>query len=68
MVTVDTIEPGRIAANDPLLAQASSSLGQMLGREYGDALRAAIREEAEIERNAEAIAAVRNQLTGAGEF
>lgn len=68
VVTVDSIEPGRIAAGDPLLAQASASLGQLLGREYGDALRAAIRKEAEIERNAEAIAAVRKQLTGTGEF
>ena len=64
VVTVDRIEPGTIAPNDPLLAQAGASLGQLLSREYGDALRAAIRREAGIERNAEAIAAVRRQLTG----
>ena len=50
-----------------LLAQARTGLGQLMGREYGDALRAAIRDEAEIERNADAIAAVRKRLTGSGE-
>ena len=67
VVTVDTIVPGKIAPNDPLLAQARTGLGQLMGREYGDALRAAIRDEAEIERNADAIAAVRKRLTGSGE-
>ncbi|MGX7952594.1 SurA N-terminal domain-containing protein [Tsuneonella sp. HG249] len=67
VVTVDRIEPGKIAPNDPLLGQAVTSLGQLLGREYGDALRAAIRKEAEVERNADAIAAVRKQLTGTSE-
>jgi peptidyl-prolyl cis-trans isomerase D len=66
VVTVDEIEPGRIAPGDPILAQAAARFGQVLGREYGDAMRAAIRKEAEIERNAEAIAAVRKQLTGSG--
>ncbi|MCT2558684.1 SurA N-terminal domain-containing protein [Tsuneonella sp. YG55] len=67
VVTVDSIVPGKIDADDPLLAQARASLGQLLGREYGDAMRAAIRSEAEIERNADAIAAVRKQLTGTGD-
>ena len=66
VVAVDTIEPGRIAPNDPVLAQATASLGEVLGREYGDAMRTAIRKEAGIERNAEAVAAVRRQLTGSG--
>ncbi|MFN6934132.1 MAG: SurA N-terminal domain-containing protein [Tsuneonella sp.] len=65
VVEVDTIEPGTIAPNDPLLAQATRAFGEVLGREYGDAMRAAIRKEAGIERNAEAIAGVRRQLTGA---
>ncbi|ANY20705.1 Peptidyl-prolyl cis-trans isomerase D [Tsuneonella dongtanensis] len=64
VVALDEIEPGKIAADDPLLAQASRAFSEMLGREYGDAMRAAIRKEAEIERNADAIAAVRRQLTG----
>ncbi|MGN3973189.1 peptidylprolyl isomerase [Tsuneonella sp. SYSU-LHT278] len=67
VVTVDSIVPGKIGADDPILAQARASLGQLLGREYGDAMRAAIRAEAGIEKNAEAIAAVRRQLTGAGD-
>ncbi len=64
VVTVNAIEPGKIAPNDPLMAQASQSLGQLMGREYGDALRAAIRKDVGIERNAEAIAAVRKRLVG----
>ena len=64
VVSLDTIEPGKIAPNDPIMAQASASLGQLMGREYGDALRAAIRAEVGVERNAEAIAAVRKQLVG----
>jgi peptidyl-prolyl cis-trans isomerase D len=64
IVRVDTIEPGRIAADDPILLQAGSSLGQLLSREYSDALRVAVRKEAGIERNAAAIAAVRKQLAG----
>ena len=67
VVAVDRIEPGRIAADDPILAQAAASFGQLLGREYGEAMRAAIRQEAGIERNADAIDAVRQRLTGSGE-
>jgi peptidyl-prolyl cis-trans isomerase D len=67
VVTVETIQPGKVSPDDPLLAQARMALGGLLGREYGDALRAAIREEAEIERNTEAVAAVRRRLTGTGE-
>lgn len=66
VVAVDAIEPGRIAPDDPVLAQAAASFGEVLGREYGAAMRAAIRQEAEIERNADAVDAVRKQLTGAG--
>lgn len=64
VVSVASVEPGKIAPGDPLLAQAGGALGQLLGREYSDALRVAIRKEAGIERNDEAIAAVRKQLTG----
>ena len=64
VVTVTGIEPGKIAPNDPILAQASQSLGQLMGREYGDALRAAIRKDVGIERNPAAIAAVRKRLLG----
>ena len=64
VVSLNTIEPGKVAPNDPIVAQASTSLGQLMGREYGDALRAAIRKEVGVERNATAIAAVRKRLVG----
>jgi len=64
VVALDKIEPGTVAPNDPMVAQASTSLGQLLGREYGDALRTAIRKEVGVERNATAIAAVRKRLVG----
>jgi peptidyl-prolyl cis-trans isomerase D len=50
--------------NDPILAQASQSLGQVMGREYGDALRVALRKEVGVERNPSAVAAVRKRLLG----
>ena len=64
VVTVNSIEPGKIAPNDPIMAQASQSLGQLMGREYGDAMRVAIRKDVGVERNATAIAAVRKRLAG----
>ncbi len=64
VVALNTIEPGKVAPGDPIVAQASTSLGQLMGREYGDALRAAIRKEVGIERNATAISAVRKRLVG----
>jgi len=64
VVSVDAIEPGRIAAGDPLTAQAALSLGQVLGREYGDALRAAIRKDVGVERNTDGLVAVRKRLVG----
>ena len=67
IVAVDEIEPGRMQPNDPLLAEASQALGQLAGREYSEQLRTAMREELGVERNPEAIEAVRKQLTGTGE-
>lgn len=64
VVTVNSIEPGKIAPNDPLLAAAGRSLGQLMGREYGEAMRRAVRDEAGVERNQNAIDAVRRQLAG----
>jgi peptidyl-prolyl cis-trans isomerase D len=64
VVALDTIEPGKVAPNDPIVAQASMSLGQVISREYGDALRVAIRKEVGVERNATAITAVRKRLVG----
>lgn len=64
VIKVNSIEPGKIVPNDPILAQASQSLGQLMGREYGDALRVALRKDVGVERNPTAIAAVRKRLVG----
>jgi peptidyl-prolyl cis-trans isomerase D len=66
VVSLAKIEPGKIAPGDPVLAQAAQALGQLAGREYSDELRAAMRKELGVERNKNAIDAVRRQLTGAG--
>lgn len=65
VVSLKEIEPGKIDAKDPQIAAAQQTLGQMLGREYADSLRAAIRADMKVERNQKAIDAVRKQLTGA---
>jgi peptidyl-prolyl cis-trans isomerase D len=65
LVDLDDIATGTIAADNPLLAQARQELGQALGREYADQLRAAIQDEVGVERNQTAIDAVRRQLSGA---
>ncbi len=65
LVDLNEIETGTIAPNNPLYAQARQELSAALGREYGDQFRAAIREAVGVERNADAIAAVRRQLSGA---
>lgn len=67
VVEVEDIVPGEIAPDDPLMAEAAAALGQLAAREYADQLRAAMREELGVERNPEALAAVRRQLTGTGE-
>ncbi|GGD92870.1 hypothetical protein GCM10011515_10740 [Tsuneonella deserti] len=64
VVSLNSVEPGKIAPSDPIVAQAANSLGQLLGREYGDALRVAIRKEVGVERNPEAVAEVRKRLIG----
>ena len=51
-------------ANDPILPAAQRELGQLVGREYADALRRAIRDEVKVKRNEAAIKAVRDQLNG----
>jgi peptidyl-prolyl cis-trans isomerase D len=53
-----------IAADDPLIAQAQRQMGPLLGEEYADQFRRAMREELGVSRNPSAIEAVRTQLTG----
>ncbi len=65
IVELDQIVPGQIAANDPLIQQASSELGKATGREYEEQLRSAIAREIGSTRNATAIRTVRTNLAGA---
>ena len=53
-----------IAQDDPLFAQAKQQFGQTLGAEYTEQFVRAIRSEVGIDRNDEAIEAVRRQLVG----
>lgn len=64
LVNLVSIEPGKMAKDDPLFADAKSQLGQALGQEYGEELQNAVRADMEVERNAPALEAVRKQLTG----
>lgn len=64
VVQLTDIEPGKVVANDPILAQASQELGQLAGDEYEAQFRAAVRAKVGVERNPTAIAAVRRRLAG----
>jgi peptidyl-prolyl cis-trans isomerase D len=64
VVVLGKITPGAVKADDPFLARARVELGQLLGREYVDQLRAAVREAVGVKRNDAAIAALRTQLAG----
>jgi peptidyl-prolyl cis-trans isomerase D len=64
VVSLTRIIPGTVASDDPLIEQARRELGQVIGREYVDELRAAVREQVGVKRNEPAIAAVRTQLVG----
>lgn len=64
VVDLQSVAVEDIADDDPLIAQAKNQMGQLLGEEYGEQLRIAIRDELGVERNPEAIEAVRRQLAG----
>lgn len=66
VVRLDRIEPGKVTAVDPLVAAAQRQLGQVVGSEYADSMRRAIRGEVGVKRNPAAIKAVRGQLDGSG--
>ncbi|QGN53826.1 peptidylprolyl isomerase [Novosphingobium sp. Gsoil 351] len=66
VVRLDEIIPGKLAANDPLVAQLASQLGQLTGREYADQFRKALRQEVGVSRNPAALRAVRERLVGGG--
>lgn len=64
VVKLDDIVPGKVSATDPVLAQAKQELGQLAGNEYEAQFRAAVRTEVGVERNKNAIDAVRRRLLG----
>ena len=65
VVSLAKIIPGNVGAKDPLVAQATSELSNVAGREYADQLRAAIRAEVGEKKNQAGIDAVARQLSGA---
>ncbi|WP_114520013.1 peptidyl-prolyl cis-trans isomerase [Altererythrobacter sp. ZODW24] len=64
VVSLRDIVPGELAADNPMLAQARAQLGGLAGREYSEQMQAAIRKEMGVERNPDAVEAVRKQLSG----
>lgn len=64
VVELDEITLDKLDDNDPLIAQAKGQLGQSWSAEYAQQLIAAMRNDVGVERNADAIAAVRRQLLG----
>lgn len=64
IVDLDSIEAGEIATNDPLFSQAKAQFGNAFGEEYVAQFQQAIAKDVDVERNEEAIAAVKRALTG----
>ncbi len=64
VVDLDTIETDPIDGNEDLLAQTQAQLAPALVAEYNAQLSRAIREEIGVERNEEAIEALRKSLAG----
>ncbi|TNE30231.1 MAG: peptidylprolyl isomerase [Alphaproteobacteria bacterium] len=64
VIALENITVDPVAAEDPLVAAAQRDLGGALQDEYRRQLVGSIRKELGVERNDNAIAAVRKQLTG----
>lgn len=64
VVSLDSIEPGKIDRNDPAVAGAQRELGKASGGEYSEALRKAISKDVGVKRNAAAIRALSDELSG----
>ena len=64
VVGLDDIEAGLIARDDPLFAQAKQQFSQTLGSEYTAQFIAAVRTDVGIDRNEDAVDAVRRLLVG----
>jgi peptidyl-prolyl cis-trans isomerase D len=57
--------PGTVDPKDAALAQVAAELGQLTGREQGEALRRAIRAEVKVKRYDAGLKTVAGQLGGA---
>ena len=64
LVDLEEVETGEIPADDPVIAQTRRQFAPTLADEYRRQLTRAIREEVGIERNDDAIEAVRRRLAG----
>ena len=64
IVQLDDISLGKLEENDPLIGQARTQIAQGWSGEYTEQLLAAMRAEVGVERNSDAIEAVRRQLLG----
>lgn len=66
LVRLDDIAPGQVAANDPLVPTLQRELGTLIGREYAEQFRHALRSEVGVARNPAAVRSVRERLVGSG--
>ncbi|MBO9499591.1 MAG: SurA N-terminal domain-containing protein [Novosphingobium sp.] len=66
VVKLDDVEPGKLAPNDPLIAKSAEQLGQSAGQEYGEEFLDAARKAVGVQKNKDAIEAVRKRLVGNG--
>ena len=64
VVKLDQIEVGKLADNDPLIAQAGNQLSKAMEQEYAEQMVKSVAAAVGIERNESAIKAVEAQLTG----
>lgn len=64
IVNLDEIVVDDIADDNPLLAQTQQQIARALSGEYAEQLSAAVREEVGVERNEDAIEALKRQLSG----
>ncbi|MEM7778984.1 MAG: peptidyl-prolyl cis-trans isomerase [Pseudomonadota bacterium] len=64
IVNLENIEAPEVAEENPVLANTQNQIGQALAVEYNAQLSAAIRAEIGVERNEEAIEALRSRLLG----
>lgn len=64
VINLDEISVGEIDANDPVLEQTREQLSNALANEYAAQLSRAVREEVGVERNDDAIEALRATLSG----